>query len=80
MEALEAIRTRRSIRRYKHEVIPKEHLETIVDAARRAPSAENAQPWKFVVVDEKNTRARRCGVAGLASVSCATARRQSTLE
>ncbi len=53
MEALEAIRTRRSIRRYKHEVIPKEHLETIVDAARLAATGCNQQPWDFIVVTAK---------------------------
>jgi len=48
---------RRSIRRYRKEPIPNEHLKMILDAARLAPSAGNRQPWHFVVVtDEKLKR------------------------
>ncbi len=53
MDALEAIRKRRSIRRYCGGVIPKEDLETIVDAARLAATGSNQQPWDFIVVTEK---------------------------
>jgi nitroreductase len=53
MDALEAIRTRRSIRRYKDEVIPKDDLETIVDAGRLAATGSNRQPWDFIIVTEK---------------------------
>ena len=52
MEALEAIRTRRSIRKYKPESIPKDQVNKILEAGRWAPSANNSQPWKFIVVDE----------------------------
>lgn len=52
MDILEAIRTRRSIRRYKHAVIPKDDLETIVDAGRLAATGSNRQPWDFIVVTE----------------------------
>ncbi len=55
MEALEAIRTRRSIRRFKPGDIPREHLETIVDAGRLAASGNNVQPWDFIVVTERAT-------------------------
>ena len=53
MDALEAIRTRRSIRRYKNAVIPKNDLETIVDAGRLAATGSNRQPWDFIIVTEK---------------------------
>src|SRR5512145_3365811 len=53
MDALEAIRNRRSVRRYKDEVIPKSDLETIVDAGRLAATGSNKQPWDFVVVTGK---------------------------
>ena len=53
MDTLEAIRHRRSIRRYKDAVIPKEDLETIVDAGRLAATGSNRQPWDFIVVTEK---------------------------
>ncbi len=54
MDALEAIRTRRSIRRYRKEVVPKCDLETIVDAGRLAATGSNQQPWDFIAVTEKS--------------------------
>ncbi len=53
MDTLEAIRTRRSIRRFTGDPIPREDLETIVDAGRLAASGYNAQPWEFVVVTDR---------------------------
>ncbi len=50
MDVLEAIRTRRSIRRYEPDPIPKEKLELLLEAARLSPSAGNRQPWRFIVV------------------------------
>lgn len=44
--------TRRSIRKYKAEQIPQETLEKILDAGRHAPSANNEQPWHFIIVAE----------------------------
>ena len=52
MEALEAIRRRRSVRSYTGDPIPREDLEKIVDAARLAPSGYNRQPWEFIVVTD----------------------------
>ena len=53
MEALEAIRRRRSVRQYTGESIPREDLEKIVDAGRMAATGYNAQPWDFIVVTEQ---------------------------
>jgi nitroreductase len=53
MDTLEAIRTRRSIRRYTGDAIPKADLETIVDSARLAATGSNKQPWDFIVVTER---------------------------
>jgi nitroreductase len=55
MDALEAIRKRRSVRQYTGATIPREHLETIVDAGRLAATGGNRQPWDFVVVTERET-------------------------
>lgn len=55
MELLEAIRTRRSIRRYQNAPVPEELVEKILAAAMSAPSACNQQPWQFVVVTDRNT-------------------------
>jgi nitroreductase len=49
----EVIKNRRSVRNYKPNPIPEEHLIKIVDAARMAPCAGNEQPWKFIIVQDK---------------------------
>jgi nitroreductase len=56
MEVLEAIKTRRSIRKYKPGPIPEKDLKRILEAARLAPSAGNKQPWRFVVVRDPETK------------------------
>jgi nitroreductase len=53
MDALEAIRRRRSVREYTGDPIPREDLEMIVDAGRLAATGNNRQPWDFVVVTER---------------------------
>jgi nitroreductase len=53
MDVLEAIRTRRSVRAYTGEAIPREDLETIVAAGRLAASGSNKQPWDFIVVTDR---------------------------
>ena len=65
MDALEAIRSRRSVRTLEPVEIPREHLETIVDAGRLAPSGRNAQPLEFIVITEPETIARLAEVQGL---------------
>jgi nitroreductase len=50
MEVLEAIKTRRSIRKYKSTPVDEKMIETILEAARWAPSWHNNQCWRFVVV------------------------------
>lgn len=47
------IKGRRSVRKFKSDSIPEEHLIKIVDAARLAPTSGNQQPWKFIVVQDK---------------------------
>ena len=53
MDALEAIRKRRSVRNYTGDPIPREDLETIVDAGRLAATGYNKQPWDFIVVTNR---------------------------
>ena len=55
MDALEAIRRRRSVRKYTGDPIPREDLETIVDAGRLAATGMNTQPWDFIVVTGQET-------------------------
>jgi len=58
MNMMEAIKSRRSIRKYKPDPVSDKDLETVLDAARWAPSWANTQCWRFVVVKEPETRAR----------------------
>ena len=58
MDIMEAIKRRCSSRGYKNRAVEKEKLELILEAARLAPSAGNRQEWRFVVVQENNTRQR----------------------
>jgi nitroreductase len=62
VELLDAIRTRRSCRRYTPEPVPREALERVVEAATWAPSGKNRQNWRiFVVCGE--TRDRLAGIS-----------------
>jgi len=53
MEALEAIMTRRSVRKFGTKQIPDAVLETILKAGTYAPSALALQPWAFVVIQDR---------------------------
>lgn len=54
----EAIHQRRSIRRFKRDSFPEDDLMEILDAARLAPSGCNAQPWRFKIVRDGETKLR----------------------
>lgn len=54
METLEAIRTRRSIRKFKSAAVPDDLIKKILEAAMYAPSARDTQPWHFILVTNKN--------------------------
>ncbi len=53
MDVLEAIYTRRSIRTYLDQLVPKELIQNLLAAAMQAPSARNQQPWQFIVIDDR---------------------------
>jgi nitroreductase len=53
MDALEAIRKRRTVRSFTGAAIPRADLETIVDAGRLAASGYNRQPWDFIVITDR---------------------------
>ncbi|MEM3437764.1 MAG: nitroreductase family protein [Nitrososphaerales archaeon] len=57
MNVFDAIKLRRSIRRYKPKEVEKEKLIRIIEAGRLAPSATNSQPWHFIIV--KNPEIKR---------------------
>jgi nitroreductase len=54
MDAMQAILTRRSIRKYKDKKINKAYINEIIKAAMYAPSAFNNQPWHFIAIDKRN--------------------------
>jgi nitroreductase len=58
------IQDRRSIRDYTDESISESDLEMILEAGRLAPSGENAQPWRFVIVKDVDTRKKIGAIAG----------------
>jgi len=51
----DVIKNRRSIRKYKSTPVPKDHIIKILEAASLAPSANNRQPWKFLVIQNPET-------------------------
>ncbi len=53
---LKEIKNRRSVRSYLDKKIPEEVLHKVLEAARLAPSASNRQPWKFVIVQDKELK------------------------
>lgn len=61
---VKVIQDRRSIRDYTPEPVSDEHMDMILEAARLAPSGENAQPWRFVVVKDAETRNKLAALAG----------------
>ncbi len=81
---LDIIKKRRSVRRFNGNEIPHEFMEQILEAGRWAPSGANAQPWRLIVVTEKEKlksiaeccyykvfKSRHVGEASAAVVICA---------
>lgn len=63
MDVLEAIKERRSIRKYEPKAVPEEKLTQILEAGRWAPSAGNSQPWRFIVVRDEEVKNELARVA-----------------
>jgi nitroreductase len=68
MDLLEIIKRRASCRKYQEKEIPDDVLERCLEAARWAPSACNQQPWRFIVVKDRELRERICGECFLPGV------------
>lgn len=52
--AIDVMHQRTSVRSYQNRPVSKEQLETLVKAGMAAPSAMNKQPWRFIIVDDKD--------------------------
>ena len=66
MELIDAITTRRSVRKYQDKPVEREKINQCIEAARLAPSACNSQPWHFIVIDDPKVKEAFCKEA----VSC----------
>ena len=56
MEILEVIKSRRSVRQYKTTPVDDKTLESVLEAARWAPSWANGQCWRFIVLRDTNIK------------------------
>jgi nitroreductase len=56
LDLFEAIESRRSVRAYRDADVSEDYVKRLIDAARKAPSAGNIQPWEFVVVRNPNIK------------------------
>ncbi len=63
MDVLEAIRTKRAVRRFSDRPVSEERIRSIVDAGRLSQSSKNTQPWQFIVVRDRDRLAQlsKCG-------------------
>lgn len=84
MNVMEAIQTRRSVRKYTDRPVEKETLDQILEAARLSPSATNGQNWRFIAVTDQAVLQKLYAAsfeqpfvaeAPCAIVACATANR-----
>jgi nitroreductase len=79
MDTLEAIHSRRSIRKFEERPVSPELVHKLLAAAMQAPSARNQQPWQFIVIDDRQLlveigqmlpNARMAGQAPLGILIC----------
>ena len=61
---MKVIQDRRSIRNFTEESVSDQDLDMILEAARQAPSGENAQPWRFIIVKDEGMRKKMGAIAG----------------
>ncbi len=61
MDLLDAIKGRKSIRRFKQIPVPDRDVQAILDAGRLAPSANNSQPWSFLVIRNRSVLKQMAG-------------------
>jgi len=62
-KVLDIIQQRRSVRKFSDRPVQRELLLTCIEAARLAPSAENRQPWRFIILDDPGVRTEFCTAA-----------------
>ena len=60
---IKVIQDRRSIRNFTEEPVSEQDLDMILEAGRQAPSGENAQPWRFIIVKDEGMRKKMGAIA-----------------
>jgi nitroreductase len=60
---IDAIKKRRSVRAYEPKPVPRDVLSAVIEAGNEAPSAMNSQPWRFVVVEDKEAKKKLLAAA-----------------
>ena len=61
---MKVIQDRRSVREFTADPVSDQELDMILEAARQAPSGENAQPWRFIIVKDEALRNKMGAIAG----------------
>src|SRR3989337_1712803 len=61
MDVFEAIYSTRAMRRLKPDPVPDDLIWKVLDAAIRAPSGGNRQPWNFIVIKDEDTKKQIAG-------------------
>jgi len=69
LDITQLVKSRRRIRRFKTTRIPRDVIRAILDLARWAPSAHNAQPWRLIVIDDKEVKRKLATEMGKAWLS-----------
>lgn len=60
---MDTIKTRRSVRKFKETPVPEGLMKEVLNAARLAPSADNTQPWRVIVVMDEQLKSRLSAAA-----------------
>jgi nitroreductase len=63
MALLDSIKQRISVRDFIDKPVEREKIMLCIEAARLAPSASNSQPWRFIVVDDRQLKGKLCDAA-----------------
>lgn len=71
MDIEEVIQKRYSCRSYKDTPVPEDKLKSILEAAQLAPSASNRQPYKFIIVKDREKKERLAEAAGQSFIAAA---------
>ncbi|MBU1140039.1 MAG: nitroreductase family protein, partial [Proteobacteria bacterium] len=65
MDTLECIKTRRSIRKFTSEPVPRKDLEELISIARWSPSYKNSQPWEVIILSGEKKKGLSKMLVGL---------------